>query len=704
MVTRFNSVPKVCNCKSGIMHESCIAISFDEVANVVLNGINVTVYTPNISGIVFRNVSSISVQSTTVYSSSSHTCACGILVVQAESLQANSVGAYSFKIGLYMRGAGNVSITNITARYNNMDGIYLDTINNIQITNTTAIYNSQDGMYLDTINNIQITNTTTTYNVRCGINLYAVTNISLKRTKAMFNGAYGIYLEGVTKSNISITMTAHNNLSGMALWNTNNIYIVETTAIYNSDDGINLVKTNNIQITNTTAIYNSQDGMYLVTINNIQITNTTTTHNERCGICLLEIINISLKRTTAMFNGALGMYLQGVTKSNISITMTAHNNHSGMVLWNTNNTYIAETTAMYNGGNGILVLESRHINITNASMLHNDNGSYTFSDKYSLKIGFFFNPNVQILVGLCTEIIIENSSFVDINAQRFASTTNPSTLPVIIGVYSSTLEISECSFKQNHISAVRAHESNITLSGNVLFSNNTAVFGTTFMLVQGSIIRLVRNTNIMFKNNYATNAGGVFYIGLNDYSYLGDASSHRECFLNTPVDRSQIQFTFVNNSAGLGGDILYGGQVAFALDGDWNCLESFENISTVTAYQNDFSSISSKPSRVCFCNESRIPDCMIFSYIYKNSFFLSWSKCVYFCSNCWTKFWNCSWISVCSIFEEVTHRQPTGIGWLTEGSKCYGKRLQQTILYIVFSKTYNQFDSGFNSRRNCCVQ
>ena len=92
---------------------------------MVLKGINVTVYTPNISGIVFRNVSSISVQSTTVYSISNNTCAYGILVVQAESLQANSVDTYSFKTGLYMRGAGNVSITNVTARYNNMDGINL---------------------------------------------------------------------------------------------------------------------------------------------------------------------------------------------------------------------------------------------------------------------------------------------------------------------------------------------------------------------------------------------------------------------------------------------------------------------------------------------------------------------------------------------------------------------------------------------------
>ena len=115
---------------------------------------------------------------------------------------------------------------------------------------------------------------------------------------------------------------------------------------------------------------------------------------------------------------------------------------------------------------------------------------------------------------------------------------------------------------------MRAHESNTTLSGNLVFANITAVFGTAFILTQGSIIRLVRNTTIIFKNNYATNGGGVFYIGYDDYKYLGDASSHRECFLSTPVDRSHIQFIFVNNSAGMGGDILYGGQIAFTLDGD----------------------------------------------------------------------------------------------------------------------------------------
>ena len=102
---------------------------------------------------------------------------------------------------------------------------------------------------------------------------------------------------------------------------------------------------------------------------------------------------------------------------------------------------------MYNGREGILVFASRQINFMNTSF-HNNNGSVTFNNKFSLSLGLF-KPNAQILIGSCTEIIFDNSSFVDINVQRSARTTNPSTVPAIIHACSSTLEISECSFKQN---------------------------------------------------------------------------------------------------------------------------------------------------------------------------------------------------------------------------------------------------------------
>ena len=50
-------------------------------------------------------------------------------------------------------------------------------------------------------------------------------------------------------------------------------------------------------------------------------------------------------------------------------------------------------------------------------------------------------------------------------------------------------------------------------------------------------------------------------------------------------------------------------------------MESFKNISTVISYQNDLSLVSSFPSRVCFLDEDRLPDCMIFPASTKHSIY-----------------------------------------------------------------------------------
>ena len=49
--------------------------------------------------------------------------------------------------------------------------------------------------------------------------------------------------------------------------------------------------------------------------------------------------------------------------------------------------------------------------------------------------------------------------------------------------------------------------------------------------------------------------------------------------------------------------------MAFGFDGDWNCLDSFKNISNIS--QDSLSLISSDPSRVCLCNETGQPDCQV---------------------------------------------------------------------------------------------
>ena len=681
---KFNSDLEVCNCDS-IYDYSCAAINFNDVSDVVLKGMTVTVHTPNISGIVFWNVSNISVQSTTIYSLSSNTCAFGVVVFQAETVQVNLVSVYKFRIGFVLERSRNISITQTNAKYNSQNGMYFQIIKNIRITSTTTahnglsgifsygindmcinktntMHNKKDGIYLKQVKNAHIIQTIAAYNDRVGIFLLEANNTRIINTTSMYNNQSGIYVKSMNKTLILNTKLLSNGGSGIFLSSLNNTFILNTTANYNGYDGIMISTTKNTLISATKAMNNILHGLTIQNMNNTKIINTITGHNGIAGILLYAALNTTLSNIIAVNNGGNGIDLQIMNNTRLTniaaissnssginildmnntqiVNVTAaynkhgvflnltkntnfcsiyvlHNVMEGMMLFTANNTNITALTAKHNKGNGMSVYLSQNTYIIAANVVKN-NGSIVYLNLYSLKVGLFFQRNVQILLRSSIKTIIHNSSFININPPTSASTTKPSTLPAIIALYRSTLEISECSFKQNQISAVRAHESNITLSGNVVFSNNTAVSGTAFILVQGSIINLVKNSIAKFKNNYATNTGGVFYIDANDYVYLGDTFSHRKCFLNIPVNRSQIQFEFVNNSAGMGGDILYGGQIAFALERNSNCLDSFENISNVTHYQNDLSLISSNPSRVCFCNKGKI-NCSVLAIVATNA-------------------------------------------------------------------------------------
>ena len=163
------------------------------------------------------------------------------------------------------------------------------------------------------------------------------------------------------------------------------------------------------------------------------------------------------------------------------------------------------------------------------------------------------------------------------------------------------------------------------MSGQVLFHNNTASSGSGLIFAKGSLLITTEYSNIHFQNNHAMKYGGVFYISTEEsyetsmslqdiIQYNGGGSlitSRTECFVHVEGGNliSHARLTFINNTAGRGGDVLYGGLVALGYDGDWNCLLRFKNISDMSQ-QSGLSLISSTPSRVCLCNETGQPDCL----------------------------------------------------------------------------------------------
>ena len=231
-------------------------------------------------------------------------------------------------------------------------------------------------------------------------------------------------------------------------------------------------------------------------------------------------------------------------------------------------------------------------------------------------------------------IVLNGILFSNMDAPSTASSiSEPDSLPAVISLYNSTLNITDCTFTRNTISSIKSISSKVTMSGKVLFHNNTAVLGSVLISAKKSVLITTDYSNIDFQNNYAIKYGGVFYItteesyetsmslqdivrinirGDYDNRNLGGgtlSTSRTECFVRVEGSRSHSRLTFINNTAGKGGGVLYGGLVALGYDGDWNCLLSFKNISNMSQ-QSGLSLISSAPAQVCLCNETGQPDCL----------------------------------------------------------------------------------------------
>ena len=561
----------------------------------------------------------------------------------------NTTAMHNVYYGLYLWNTTRSSITSTTAMYNDYAGMYLLTTTRIIIINTTVVYNGYIGMDLEDANRIYIFNTTAMRNSDSGLHLLNTTDISIRNITAMHNSYDGISLYNTARISIISISALCNEYNGIYLWNSTRIAIIDTTVMYNGYDGMDLENTTRISITNTTAVHNNYIGISLWSTTRVNITNMTAMHNYFAGIDVLNTTRISIIHTTVMYNGYNGMDLENTTSVSIINATVILNDHYGIYLWKTTLLSVINTTVMYNGYNGIGLKNTTKISVTNTTVLYNADYGMFFEEAAGTAVintttahnGYFgmfllytnrtrminvtavHNGHGGIQLHFTINTNITKSSLMHNGWRRevttlsgdFFSAADSTSLPAVVVLYYSSLHVSGCIVKRNNISAVKAYASNITASGDLSISDNRAIAGTAFILVQNSILKLAENSHMYFRNNHAINIGGVFYVTDNvyyDYAIFNQtlytllAST---CFLETQGSRSQTKLTFSNNSAGEGGDILYGGHVLYGMDGEWNCLQSFRDISSMS--QSGLSLITSDPSRVCLCNENGEPDCLI---------------------------------------------------------------------------------------------
>ena len=195
-----------------------------------------------------------------------------------------------------------------------------------------------------------------------------------------------------------------------------------------------------------------------------------------------------------------------------------HNQDDGIYIYDCQNVSLHDVISS-NNSDGLYLQKSDNITVIRVNVYHNNNH----------EISLTLINNISITNGILSSIVVYSTAslqvsfclFSEVDASTTITNTDPDSLPAIIELYDSSLNISECNFTRNNISSVKAFNSSITVSGDMLFSDNTAISGTVFNLRKRSTLTLQRDAHICFKNNHATNNEGVFYIATEEIKEKG---------------------------------------------------------------------------------------------------------------------------------------------------------------------------------------
>ena len=189
----------------------------------------------------------------------------------------------------------------------------------------------------------------------------------------------------------------------------------------------------------------------------------------------------------------------------------------------------------------------------------------------------------------------------------------------ILDFISVEVSVTNCTFSSSNSSSISLRNTYLNLYGDIQFENNTARAGGALKVCEASLMYVHTGAHVRFIENSAQK-GGAIYVQqpCMDISTL--------CFIqpSVPQDMPIVEFTklmkfeFINNSAVVAGDALYGGDVEvcstvvpYYLSNSserhnryWYSKKIFAEIFDL---QNQVgpSRISSDPRMVCFCIESQ---------------------------------------------------------------------------------------------------
>ena len=441
---------------------------------------------------------------------------------------------------------------------------------------------------------------------------------------------------------ISNTNNQNSNDTGVLISDSHCVSLVNVTS-QNNQHGILSVRTTQFLIKNCTLLKNSVNGIKLTGSGYIDILDSLSDSNRFEGLRFDACYSVSVNGMHVLHNTGNGLVVNASNNVTLTNILVKHSGLNGIVFEHTfGTTILINSSSIGNKRSGINLIVTYDINIIHVSSNNNPEYGLTTNGPGMLTIidSHFVNNNetgIGIINGKVrlvrtaasfissqSEILWEETIFSGMSSHsKLSSSTDPTSLPAIVELYNSIAVVYNCSVIGNFISFIKAFDSQVIFSGELTFSHNRALVGTVLIFARCSTLIIPENCTVFFIANQALNYGGVFYIHTEEsfmkskslntwYQTLQSPSinivSLTQCFIFVDSSRFDKKLVFINNTARTGGDVLYGGLVALGYDGNWNCLLSFKNISDMTQ-QSGLSTITSDPSRVCFCEDME-PDCL----------------------------------------------------------------------------------------------
>ena len=518
----------------------------------------------------------------------------------------------------------NITVTNSVFTSNTVSeyggGMWIyshsDIYNTITITNSAFLNNKVcvhgGGLVIfsdtDIYNNITITNGTFTSNTVCsdggGLVIYSgsevdnsitITNSIYNNNIVGYNGSGLLILAGYgVNSNITITNSIF----------ANNIvdYNGGGLVMYFGSDMHNDVTVTNSTFTNNTVVNINGSGLFIHsgnTVHNIiTITKSVFADNtiRKWGAGLIIYSLFDIYNDITITNCTFAKNIANVSGGGLVIYSARTNIHNNIII--TSNMYTNNIVGSDGGGLFIYSETDNNNNvvITNSTFANNEVGLSGGG-----LVMFSYTDRIYDNITTC----ITNSAFIDNNgsgillqyvtamlSQVIVSNNNDSG---IVGLYHVT-----ATFTEGH---------------SVVANNSSPTNGGGIYLGMDSHLATSNGGHVQFINNTSHRYGGAIYSPDNDYISL--LNSIRQ-FYNDKCTVSSLSATFVNNSAAVAGDLLYGGvfvvcrhywkrNIYSYLHDLIQCSNIPNSVKNATSV-HPFSPVSSDPLIVCPCVNGTV-DC-----------------------------------------------------------------------------------------------